>query len=173
MSKASSQLQERRLCESSELARKSSYKQSAPSFNSLGLIPHKRLFGFVGGLVSRRIEKWEHGLRCCWRLGLLCASCRLPHLAAKSAARWGNRRFLDSLTLARNDKAFVMQTESRNRKQCPHQKPLVLPSGGCAATQSRNLRFPPTIAHKNRLLPYSGRGPAYSHLSLTEARANL
>ena len=35
------------------------------SFNPLGLIPHKRLFGFVGGLVGRGIEKWQRGLDGC------------------------------------------------------------------------------------------------------------
>ena len=52
----------------------SSSLQATDSINALGLIPHKRLFGFVGGLVGGRIEKWKRGLGRCWRLGLLCAS---------------------------------------------------------------------------------------------------
>jgi len=47
-----------------------------PLLNPLGLIPHKRFFGFVGGPLSGRIEKWEHGLGRYGRLGSLSASYR-------------------------------------------------------------------------------------------------
>jgi hypothetical protein len=34
-------------------------KTGVSSFNTLGFIPHERLFGFVGRLISGRIEKWS------------------------------------------------------------------------------------------------------------------
>ena len=64
------------------------------SLNPFGLIPHKRLFGFVGGLVSGRIEKWEHGLAAA---GVLGSSARTTGVGGDGlGAVSGNLRSMNS-----------------------------------------------------------------------------